>query len=58
VGQAGHVDEVGIAAQLDRDPPADLGDLRAKSVRRCPSVPGKPAIFGASATTRSRSKSS
>jgi hypothetical protein len=28
VGQAGHVDEVGIAAQLDRDPPADLGDLQ------------------------------
>src|SRR3984885_6905495 len=28
VGQTGHVDEVGIAAQFDRHPPADLGDLQ------------------------------
>ena len=28
VGQTGHVDEVGIAAQPDRHPPPDLGDLQ------------------------------
>src|ERR1700722_2611695 len=28
VGQTGHIDEVGIAAQPDRHPPPDLGDLQ------------------------------
>ena len=28
VGQPGHVDEVGIAAETDGHPPADLGDLQ------------------------------
>ena len=39
VGQTGHVDQVGIAAQSDRHPPPDLGDLQRMGQSRAGRVP-------------------
>src|SRR3984957_4966692 len=38
VGQTGHIDEVGIAAQPDRHPPPDLGDLQRMGQSRARGV--------------------